>query len=355
MQKQYAELLASVDFSEEDDSFYYNAVTLIERCEQFWTGNIEKLSIILDDFTSSRNCFVLEGAIFLDVKNNGHYEFSVLGNYHFLNDPFVKMRNFFAFGKNSITDYCKKYFLDAYNDTVFILKNYSEYFFFISLEVLSSKQYDENMAIGDKVYWDIISDALGKEYKSLNKLKSDYRSIDEIEHDMRPEIAKHFIFSERNDIKLSLKERIEKYCKHGQSMVSTNNQDEIQKFYISTISLIQQAVDISLNCLQYNLHPFIRFEVVYHYLVLLLCNFTNKKKIRACLLDVIISYLLSTRIVGDEIERISFVDFYAACKKGKLTDKLYNKMDKVDLGSLTLNNREILDDLLKIYHSVLNN
>lgn len=355
IQSHYADLITSFDFSQTGDSFYYKAIELIEKCEQFWTRNCQNLTVILNNLTSCNRCFILEGAVFLDVKNKGQYKFATLGDYHFLNDPFVKMRNFFALGKNSITDYCREYFLEAYNDTVYILKNYSEYFYFISLEVLCAHQFDEDIKIGDKVYWDIISDAFGKEYKSLKDLGNDYHTLDEIERDMRPEITKHFIFSERNDINLSLKERVEKYCKDSQSIIALHNQTDIQKFYFSTVAFIQQAVSISLNCLQFNLHPFIRYEVSFHYLILLLNSFASEKIIEDCLLDVIISYLISSWVIGDKVDSLSFSDFFSICKREKLTDKIYNKIKGNDFNISTLNIRKTINDILEVYHSIFKN
>ena len=355
IQSHYADLITSFDFSQIGDSFYYKAIELIEKCEQFWTHNCQKLAVILNNLTSCNRCFILEGAVFLDVKNKGQYKFATLGDYHFLNDPFVKMRNFFALGKDSITDYCREYFLDAFNDTVSILKNYSEYFYFISLEVLCAQQFDEDIKIGDKVYWDIISDALGKEYKSLKELENDYHTLDEVERAMRPEIMKHFIFSERKDVDLSLKERVEKYCENSQLIIALHIQTDIQKFYFSTVAFIQQAISISLNCLQFNLHPFIRYEVSFHYLILLLNTFASEKIIEAYLLDVIISYLISAWVVGDEVDGFTFSDFFSICKREKLTDKIYDKIKGKEFRISALNIKKTVEELLAIYHSIFEN
>ncbi len=353
IQMQYTELISSFDFANADDSFYHKAVTLIEKTEQFWMCNRQKLSIIIDDLSASNNCFVLVGVSFLDVKNNGHYEFAALGDFHFLNDPFVRMRKIFALGKNSVTDYCRKLFLDAYNDTVAILKNYADYFFFISLEVLCSNQFDENIMFGNEVYWNIISDALGKKYLSVDELQRDYQGLDEIERNVNSKVADCFIFSDKNDINLSLKTRVEKYCERGRTMVNIQSQTEVQKFYLSTISLIQTAVNILLNCLQFNLHPFVRYDIIYHYLTLLLYSLPNETEIKNYLLDVIISYFFSTRVIGTETYKIPFVDFYDECQQGKLTAKLYDKLNKIDLSVSKLNANEIIDELSSTYHSVL--
>ena len=352
IQKQYEDLITSFDFSQADDSFYYKAVDLIEKCEQFWTCKSQLLTTILTDLTSSNRCYVLEGAVYLDVKNQGQYEFVTLGDYHFLNDPFVKMRHFFGLGKSAVTDHCRQYFIDAYNDTVSILKDYSDYLFFISLKVLCAHQFDEDIATGEKVYWDIISDALGKDYRSLEDLGDDYHTIDEIESAMRPEVNRHFIFSGRSDADLSLKERIEKYYQTGQSMVVHDEQTDIQKFYCSPISLVEQAVHISLNCLQFNLHPFIRFEVVFHYLVLLLNCFSNEKSVASYLLDVITSYLISAYVIGDEIDSIPFVDYYSKCKNDKLSDKIFSAIEGNNLGLSSLNLKKIIDDISNVYHTI---
>ena len=61
----------------------------------------------------------------------------------------------------------------------------------------------------------------------------------------------------------------------------------------------------------------------------------------------------STRVIGTETYKIPFVDFYDECQQGKLTAKLYDKLNKIDLSVSKLNANEIIDELSSIYHSVL--
>lgn len=352
IEKQYAELVNSFDFSSPGVSFYYQAIGLIEKCEMFWTSNRPKISRILDDLTSNSHCFVLAGAIFLDTNNSSHYEFAALGEYHLLNDPFVRMRNFFANGESSVTEQLKEYFLDAFSDTITILNDYSNYFSFISLDVLCVPRFDEYILLGNKAYWDLISDALNKDYRSLNDLKRDFHTLDEIEKAMRPELNKHFIFSDENDANLSLKERIEKYCEYNQSLISMDLQDDIERFYISTMGQIQQAIDITFKCAQYNLHPFIRFEVTFHYLLLLLGCFPKEKYVESLLLDVIISYLFSNYVIGNEIEKVAFDDYISFCSKEKLFDKMCGIVNANSNNAFSMSLAETVEKMSEEYHKV---
>ena len=322
IEKQYAELVNSFDFSSPGVSFYYQAIGLIEKCEMFWTSNRPKISRILDDLTSNSHCFVLAGAIFLDTNNSSHYEFAALGEYHLLNDPFVRMRNFFANGESS-------------------------------LDVLCAPRFDEYILLGNKAYWDLISDALNKDYRSLNDLKRDFHTLDEIEKAMRPELNKHFIFSDENDANLSLKERIEKYCEYNQSLISMDLQDDIERFYISTMGQIQQAIDITFKCAQYNLHPFIRFEVTFHYLLLLLGCFPKEKYVESLLLDVIISYLFSNYVIGNEIEKVTFDDYISFCSKEKLFDKMCGIVNANSNNAFSMSLAETVEKMSEEYHIAL--
>ena len=153
--------------------------------------------------------------------------------------------------------------------------------------------------------------------------------------------------------KKSLKERVEKYCKCRQSMIALGEQTEIEQFFNSSISLVEQAVHISLNCLQFNLHPFIRNEVAFHYLVLLLTCFSNEKSLENYLWDVTMSYLISAYVIVDEIDSISFGDYYSKCKKGKLTEKLFSIVKESDLKIQSLNLEKLVDDISNLFHMCL--
>lgn len=352
IQKEYFNLISSFGLSDSEDTFYSSAVNLIEKCEHFWTSKVPQIDIILADLTQTEHCFILEGAVYLDTKNNGHYKYVTLGDYHFLNDPFVKMRNLFAFGKGSVTKKCKEYFINAYNDTLSILKDYPNTFYFISLEVLCAKEFDENIDIGEKVYWDIISDALGNNYRSITDLENNFDSIDELECVIRPELNKHFIFSSKEDVELPLKTRIDDYCKYNQEMARVKYKTEMQKFYCSTISYIQQAVCITLKCLQYRLHPFIRFDITFHYLFLLFNCFQKDENVDILQRDLIISFIMATRILGNEIKDIPFDVFASICKKGKLYEQICENSFPNDQNIAALHLKDVVKCIEERYHAL---
>ena len=350
IQKQYADLINSFCFSETED-FYYTAISLIEKCERFWTTNGQKMSMILDDLASSRRCCVLEGAIYLGIKNKEHYPFFSLGEYHFLNDPFVKMRYLFVNGEKGTTEYCKRYFLNAYYDTVSILKDYSNYFHFFSLDVLCAHQLNDFLLLGEKVYWDSISAAVGKECRSIKDLEDSFRTLDGIERAIHPDVLKQFVFLDSNDINLSLKERVERFCQFGQSIVGVKEHSDIQKFYIATITFVQQAVSIVAKCLQFKIHPFIRSEIVFRYSALILKGLSNE--ITAdYLLDAIVSYCISTFIIDKEADSIPFDEFASICLKERFSEKVFKEITITYVDSSAFHFDQIIDTLLKIYHSI---
>ena len=94
IQRQYFDLISDFDITEIEVDFYSKAVALIDKCEAFWLSKKQQISLILNDLTEQNKSFLLSSAIYLDVKENGHYTFGALGDTNILNDPIVRMRGF---------------------------------------------------------------------------------------------------------------------------------------------------------------------------------------------------------------------------------------------------------------------
>ncbi|MDD4494293.1 MAG: hypothetical protein PHV32_08085 [Eubacteriales bacterium] len=326
IQREYFDLISDFNISEIEIDFYSKVVALVDKCEAFWLSKKQQLSLILDDLTKDKKCFLLSGAIYLDVKENGHYTFGALGDMNILNDPIIRMRGFFASGIDGINEHTISYFRDAYMDTIDILKNYSEEFIFISVDILFDSFQKDNMKLINKAYWDIISKLLNKEIDSLEIMKNTFSSIDEIEKCMSKKALDTLIFSDAYDIELSLNMRLNKYFNDSQLPLSFSIKNEIEMFYFATFSQIQQTLDIVFKCLQFNLIPFIRFDVTFRYFTLIGGAFSNDKTLKELLNYSVIGYIFSEYVDIDRIYENDFESFYSKCKREHFTEKVYNRI-----------------------------
>lgn len=87
IQQQYYALINFYEIANSEVDFYSKAIALIDSCEAFWLSKKLQLSLILENLTMNNKCFLLSGAIYLDVEENGHYTFGALGDINILSDP----------------------------------------------------------------------------------------------------------------------------------------------------------------------------------------------------------------------------------------------------------------------------
>lgn len=351
IQQQYAKLIHSSNVSFDSDSFYFDAISFIEKCEVFWLGKIQQLSLILDDLTKENNCFILSGAIYLNVTDNEHYAFSALGDIHILNDPFVRMHGFFANGIDGINTHTISYFRDVYADTQNILDNFSDEFVFLPVDIMFNSIETDKLNVINKGYWNVISSLLDTNINSVEEMDQLYSSIDDIEKHMSVKALESLIFYDTDDIQLSLKERLNKYFNDSQLPINIKLEDDIQRFHFATFAQISQVMEIILECLQFNIIPFVRFDVTFRYLVLIGGAFSNDVALKRMLDYSIIGYFLSENINNQEISKMEFKSFSSKCHKNHFIDTVYHRLNEKgnDIHS------SHVEDVIKVIFETLNN
>lgn len=327
IQQQYFNLISSYDILDNKVDFYSKAVALIDSCEAFWLSKKLQLSLIIEDITKDNKCFLLSGAIYLDVAGNGHYTFGALGDINIVSDPIIRMRGFFANGLDEINEYTRTYFCDVFSDILTIQKDFSDEFIFISIDVLYDSFLHEDIKLFDKVYWDIISDMLGKEIRSLKGLSKEFASIEEIEKNITKENLNLLIFNDDNDVNSPLAERIKLYLESSQLPMNLSFQNEIECFYFATSAQIQQSIEIIFKCLQFGFIPFIRNEVTIKYFMLIGGAFPIDSKLKEMVDYTIISYLYSAYVESENVYKQEFKIFHQECKEKHFIETVYNKIN----------------------------
>lgn len=349
IQQQYFNLISSYEILENKVDFYSKTVALIDSCEAFWLSKKLQLFLIIEDITKDNKCFLLSGAIYLDVAENSHYTFGALGDINILSDPIIRMRGFFANGLDGINEYTRTYFCDVFSDILKIQKDFSNEFIFISIDVLYDSFLHENIKLIDKVYWDIISGMLGKEIRSLKELGKEFTTIEEIEKNMTKGKLNLLIFSDDNDVNLPLAKRIKLYFECSQLPMNLSFQNEIECFYFATFSQIQQSIEIIFKCLQFGFVPFIRNEVTIKYFMLIGGAFPTDSKLKEMVDFTIISYLYSVYVESENVYKQEFKIFHQKCKEQHFIETVYNKINSNEKDMYSMH----VADVIKVIHDEL--
>ncbi len=353
IQQQYSKLIRSSNVSYDPGNFYFDAISLVEKCEAFWLSKNQQLSLILDDLTKENKCFFLSGAIYLNVAENEHYTFAALGDIHILNDPFVRMHGFFANGLDGINIHTISYFRDVYADTQNILDNYYDQFIFLSVDIMFDSVEKDKLKVISKGYWNVISSLLDTDINSVKEMKQQYSSIDDIEKHLSVKALNSLIFNDTDDAKLSLKARINKYFNDSQLPMNIKIDDDFQRFHFATFAQISQAMEIILKCLQFNIIPYVRFDVTFRYLLLIGGAFNSDAKLKYILDYTIIGYLLSENINSHEIAKMGFESFYGKCNKNHYIDIVYSKLNENGNDMHFLHVEDVINEIIETLNNAL--
>jgi hypothetical protein len=329
------------------DISIYEILSFINEIKMYWLKRLELIRYHLDILSNQRACFLLCGAIYLDTKNNGHYLFKALGDHHIVSDPFLKLETIFRVNiskpdqKENIA-----YFKKVLKDVQTILSNYPTSFYILPIHELNPKNKEEHLSLLNKFFWLFISGIFPRDYSNQEDFLEDYQSFDKIEKDINGYVKKNLIFLGVEDDKFPLIERINNYCEKQSNLhILVKDKSDSEKFILSLHNYIYQIMDIILICSSFNLIPFIRYEVTFRYLTLIMHTFKEDKSLGEMIEKTIIFYILYNVI---DREKMFGVEFAVYCKI--LSDKniLGNILDRKEKSNI-----DFIDDGIKSIREII--
>lgn len=354
IQKEYLGILQSFDTSVINEEFYLRAVTLVDKCSLFWASKRLEIVEILNELTKQEKCFLLSGAIYLEVGDNGHYEFGSVGERNIINDPVIRMKSFFYNENRVVTDKLKECFCDAIQDTVDVLTNYSDCFVVLSIDSLAEDDFEENQKLVKKVYWDILSSALHADIDSLSVLKDEYPTLQQLENALG-DSAKKFVFNNMYDVEMTLKDRVNKWLDENNKMIRFELNNDIDKFFYASMSQVQQALDIILKCLRFRLYPFIRFGITIQYFLLIAGALPSDELLCEHIDNALVSYLFTKYVIPDKIATIDFEQYFKKCKTACLSERFVKAVFSDGTSYLSVNVKNAVKKMTEVFRTEILN
>lgn len=301
---------------------------MLDEIKCFWLERLEAIEFELEELADKHSCFLLCGAIYLCIPDYEHYYYKSLGDYHLLFDPLLKMESFFRAPKDRMdSKETMKLFQEVYNDTIEVLQKYKNHFLILPIREIAVKDESEHLDILEKASISFISSLLNKDFKNNEELFSTYQSFEEIENDIDCDIRGHLIFNEIDSTDMSLREKIERYHKRQRNLAAlTRGMTESQIFYLSIFTFISQIIDVLLICTYLRVCPYIRFDVSFHYLILVMSNFHENSNLKEMLEKAIVFYIQRKAIEVERFANVKFDDFCKRLENKSLLDVIMNKI-----------------------------
>ncbi|PUU87885.1 MAG: hypothetical protein CI948_2472, partial [Halanaerobium sp.] len=228
--------------------------------------------------------------------------------YHIISDPLLKLDPLFKMSGNKIDiNETIDYFQKAYNDTIMLLEKYQSEFLILPIRDVFWENKNEQLELLDTFFWKFISGIFSKEFGDFDEFNKEYETYEEIENGIIESVFENLIYTDSYDSELNLKERIGRYLKNENNMSKlTGQMTETEIFLTITKSLISQIMDILVTCVSNNLIPYIRYEVTFRYLALIMYTFIEDEKLREMLEKTIIFYILHETTEKNEFNNIYF-------------------------------------------------
>jgi hypothetical protein len=239
-QREYLDLLLQYKENiQASDLSVTKICSLLDEVKYFWLKRLKPIEFELEELTESQTCFVLSGAIFLDVSEYEHYLFKSLGDFHIISDPFSKLEMIFRKPVDEINvTFTVEYFKQAYLDTLQILTTYKGYFYVLPIQEIAIEDPENHSQFINMFLWRFISGAFNYEFTNKQDFNNKFNSFEEIEAGLNTDIRDYFVFNELSDRNLLLRERVEKYCDQITNISSeVTIESDAKKFLIAVSRL----------------------------------------------------------------------------------------------------------------------
>lgn len=297
IQYDYRELLRGYEAEiREKNISDYRLKALFEEIKIYWFKKCEYVSFLLNNIEYTDDVAFLAGAVCVDIENQGHIEFALLGSRRIVNDPLSKMSSFFG-GDALPLNYhrIKNYVYNVGTDLISLLDNFSDDFYVIPFKYMDNDSEVKRLKELSSFAKTCLLAAFDYKYNTLEDMTAENASFEDIERNLNKNALCAFVYLSADDTKLSLRERIEQYSEDMMDYEALKErQTEPETFILLTIQNIMQCLDIFITASEYKMVPFIRNDVVFCYLTAFL-NAIKKIVTPETLNKCIIAYVAQKR------------------------------------------------------------
>lgn len=348
VQSQYMEILANtkIKLSSAMPNEVLNEITT------FWYRNKNIVNSALNWLSySSFETYLFTAAVNLDVDEKDHYPFVLMGTAYILDDPVFKFATtapatstlgdqFFEYQKNLV--------MEAIEDNIKILDNFKERILVLPVSYL----FDDLGAIktlADNAFLGFFNDSV----TDLTEINQKCKTFGDIEELLNSNADKQIIINGFDDFKISLNKRFEKYKdyenEHGYSVIF----NDASSFLFALYSHILNASRVLVICTKFSLTPYLRYDVVFHYLSLILESFLARKKtseMATLLLKTQTAYTVCQAIRRDFFANIDFNTFFDFCRAFNFESKLADKRQRLSENNEKISFVGTVNDVLNDFY-----
>ena len=168
---------------------------------------------------------------------------------------------------------------------------------------------------------------------------------------MRPGIERNIIFIEYEDMSIDFETRFSTY-KSTTSLPLPESSSDAQIFWFAIFSYLSQASDILLMCTEYQLNPYIRFDVAFKYILILAGNFHEHKEIQEIIFKSAIAHILHRTFDKSKVKHIDFKRYYKTVQKVNFDERLFFELKRQGITMDNPNIKLTTDIINNLFYSI---
>lgn len=291
----------------------------LDEINIFWLRHIEEVQLYLKAWFPGGNSYAFTAATFMDLDDNEHLPFLLMGDKHVLDDPLSKyseIRSKMPEGKDAEILY-EQIGLTA-EDNLKLLENTYGEILILPLRLLNqSNDYNSLYTVGELAFVNL--------FNGINSL-SDYfvkcNSLDDIMSFAREDIGRLVMFSEDDDATLPFEERFRIALAETKYMADANKSDAYN-FFMLVFGCIQQAIDVVVSCVEYGCIPYIRYPVSLHYISLLSESMLDIKHMHTLRFKMCVAFIVYKLCDKDRLAGVCLKEFLEKKQEYNFNEKLF--------------------------------
>lgn len=320
LQKDYGMLLKSIA----EDLYFESFPLVMDEISIFWHRNRDLIRLILRYILSNKNCYVFTGATFLDIDDLEHFPFITLGDMHLIDDPLCKYAGFIGkFYNGEISEDLKNQIVLSVQDNIKIIDKYADLIYILPITLLEDI---DNELIQSASKQAIFSMFKNDTSLTMEKYFATYKRIEEVAIALNDEVKETIIFSENDNLELDF---IYRFKEHISAIpLSFPNASEAEIFFNIMNGFFLQAISILLTCAEYQMIPYIRYNVCFYY-VISFCKILPKDVLmQEILFKCLCAHILYRNFDKNRVKNIDFIAYYTKLKEKNFSKELFDYLGK---------------------------
>ena len=323
---------------------------VVDEIGVFWFENKKFVEFIMSQYFEPYSTYVFTSVTMMDINDNEHYPFSVLGLHHVYDDPLYKYINIANRIENPKFDAkLQQHITNAIEDNIRIIDTCSGIISILPVRYFTNLSSDLPYKAAKQAFFSMFNDSTDQ--KTYN---DNYTTIEDVVAGLAPQAKNSIIFDTFDEANFDLQMRFRKY-KYNTVFPTSRDMNDAQIFQFAMQGYFYQAFETLLMCAENRLIPYIRFDAAFHYMHMLSSNLGNSTESLNMIYKAVVAHVHHNSFDKEKFTKLNFREYYRAMHESNYDARLFEALEKKGVNKRTPAVKAIAESSGAILESILLN